>query len=176
MSEKEDLARLRSGSLKAFEAVLTAYEKRIFSHLLRITGNAADAADLTQETFLKVYRFRQKVDPEKNFKSWLYTIATRTAYDWLRRKNRGEEVLLPEEGETNEALPAYNSKEAELDVARALGNIRPAYRSVLLLFYAEGLTYEEIAAALALPVNTVKTHLRRGKAALKNELGYGYAG
>ncbi|MBI3626421.1 sigma-70 family RNA polymerase sigma factor, partial [Candidatus Uhrbacteria bacterium] len=104
------LAKIKRGDLNAFEQMLFIYEKSIFNHLYRLVGHRQDAEDLTQETFIKVYRKAEQINPEANFRAWLYKVATNTAYDWLRQKKKLGEVLV-DESENNifETIPAKES-------------------------------------------------------------------
>lgn len=173
MNEKELLNQAKTGNPEAFEKLLFIYEKPIYNYLYRLTGRREDAEDLTQKTFIKLYKSLHLINPDKSFKSWLYKIAANTAYDWFRKKKRLREIALPEDNCLNETIepdPAYYRIEAGYDLGKALSAIKPAYKSILLLYYKDCLSYEEIADSLSLPVNTVKTHLRRAKQELKNEL------
>jgi len=167
----------KHGSLGAFERVLSLYERPLFNYVLRLVRHRQDAEDVTQETFIKFYRHLASLDAEKNGKALLYKIATNTAYDWLRKKKSRRELFIVDDPnvhfETIDPRSPYHERQAKEDaevLERALGRIKPLHRSVLLLFYKQEFTYQEIAAILSLPLNTVKTALRRGKAALKNEL------
>jgi RNA polymerase sigma-70 factor (ECF subfamily) len=170
--EKEILIRAQSGDLEAFEQILFYYEKPIFNYCRRVAGNTQDAQDITQETFIKVYNHRRSIDPEKNIKTWIFTIATNTAYDLLRsRKRKNETSLCDEDSETIANPGSYYSREGiGLDIEQALGNINPEYKRAILLAYVDGFEYKEIADILALPINTVKTHISRGKEQLKKVL------
>ncbi len=171
---KKILSDAKNKSFKAFEAILSRYEKPIFNYIFRLVNHRQDAEDLTQETFIKVYTHLSSIDPEKSFQAWLYKIATNTVYDWSRKKGVHSELFIiddPESGfETIDEDFSYINIETAKDVENALGALKPAYRAVLLLFYWQDLSYEEISSALSLPVNTVKTHLRRAKNALKEKL------
>ena len=174
-NEKDLLISIIAGNMDSFETMLHYYEKPIWNHLRRITGNNDNASDLLQETFLKVYRNRKRIAPENNFKNWVYRIATNTAYDFLRKKrhiieislyaNEGSETILPE--------LAYSRIEEEIlahDMEKALEQVPLHYRTILLLYYREGFSYEETALILGLTLNTVKTQLRRAKQALSKHL------
>jgi RNA polymerase sigma-70 factor, ECF subfamily len=174
----ELLNRAKRGDIKAFEAVLSLYEKPIFNYLLRFTSNRRDAEDLAQETFIKVLENAGKIEPSGNFNAWVYRIATTTAYDWLRKRMRRKEISLPddvinesESDETSADEEAYYVMEGcnVKDLRLAIENLHPEYRSVILLYYMQDLSYEEISDILQLPLNTVKTHIRRAKIALRAE-------
>ncbi len=169
--DKETLEKLKRGGLKAFEAVFSLYEKAIYGYIFSMVSHKENAEDLTQEVFLKLYKNIGSIDLENNFKNWLYKIATNTVYDWLRKKKRGMEMFIidGEENsfETIDPCSPYINIEDTKDLETALGNIKPNYRRALLLFYYEGMAYEEIAGILEIPLNTAKTHIRRAKEALK---------
>ena len=170
---KDILIRARSGDLEAFEYILSFYEKSIYNYCRRILKNSQNAKDATQETFIKVYTHRKSIDPEKNIKTWIFTIATNTVYDFLRGKKRKQEISLDEEFETNSNFETYYSRGDEglvTDIDKALDQINPEYKKVLLLFYQQGFGYQEIADILEMPINTVKTHIKRGKEQLKEIL------
>lgn len=169
--DRNILTRVQQGDLEAFEHLLSFFEQPIFNYCLRLVRNKEDAEDITQDSFVKVYTHRKLIDPEKNIKTWIFTIATNTAYDFIRRRKRHNEKSLDEGDETIDVLQAYYPQEGLVsDVEQALGRISGEYRKALLLFYQQGFEYKEIAEILSLPVNTVKTHISRGKEQLKQIL------
>ncbi len=169
--DKNILIRAKSGDLEAFEYILSFYEKAIYNYCLRILKNSPNAKDVTQETFIKVYKNRKLIDPEKNIKTWIFTIATNAAYDFLRSKKRKNEISLDPDNETILSFKAYYPQEGLVsDVDKALEQINQEYKKVLLLYYQQGFQYQEIAEILDMPINTVKTHISRGKEQLKDKL------
>lgn len=165
---KPQLERMISGNLLAFEEILSIFEKPIFNHLIRLVRDYDIASDLLQETFVRLYQNRSRINATDNFKNWIYRVATNIAYDYFRKKKRENLVPIDDEilSETIEKESAYSSFEREIlstDLESALKEIRPHYRNVLLLYYREGFSYEEIAGILELPLNTIKTHLRRAR-------------
>lgn len=179
--EKVLVAAAKKGNLVAFEKILFAYEKPIFSYVYRLVRQKEEAEDLTQETFIKLYQHIDAVDVDKNFRAWVYKIATNTVYDWLRKKQKRQELFIIDDPnvqyETIDTQTPYQDMqrvERAKDVESALEKVRPVYRAVLLLFYWQGFGYTEIAHVLSLPLNTVKTYLYRAKHALKQELAQTY--
>lgn len=174
LTEKQILEIAKKGDLEAFEKLLFIYEKPIYGYILRLVGRKEDAEDLTQETFIKIYRSIAAVDPEKKFKAWVYKIATNTVYNWFKhKKNRPELFIIDDENsnfETIDKKSVYYNIEASYDIESALKKIKPLYKSVLLLHYWQDLGYKEIAEILSLPINTVKTYIRRAKIALDEEI------
>lgn len=173
-TEQQLIVHAQTNNAEAFEELVRLHERSIFTYILRIVNRKEDAEDVTQETFVKFFQHLKDIVPEKGCKSWLYMTATRTAYDWLRFKRRRPEVtLFDPENETNQLESTYTSIEADItsqDLDRALDQIKPVYASVLLLYYQEGLDYDEIASALRIPLGTVKTHLHRAKTMLKKAI------
>lgn len=173
-SEQQFILAAKNGSLNAFEQLVFAYEGRIFNHIRRLINSTTDAEDITQEVFIKAYKSASKIDLSKKFSSWLYKIATNTAYDWLRGKQRKPELFIiddPDSGfETIDEHAAYYYIEDSVDIETALKDIKPAYKNALLMFYKEGFTYDEIASTLDIPINTVKTYLRRAKESIRKYL------
>lgn len=175
--DKKILIAAKRKNFKAFEAILSHYEKVIFNYIFRLVNHRQDAEDLTQETFIKVYTHLSSIDPEKSFRAWLYKIATNVTYDWFRKKGAHPELFIIDDPlagfETIDEESTYLKIEKAQDLLKALAGIKPIYRTVLDLFYHQGLSYEEVAQSLAIPLNTVKTHLFRAKRALKQALGPG---
>src|SRR5271169_2024464 len=99
--EKEAISKLKNGDIKAFEEAVLKYEKAIFGYILGMVNHRPTAEDLTQETFIKLYKNLGNIDLEKNFKSWLYKIATNTVYDWLRTKKKSQELFIVDDEDNN---------------------------------------------------------------------------
>ncbi len=175
--EKELFKSARRGSISAFEAILSRYERRIFNYIYHMVRERQNAEDLTQETFIKVYRHLHRFDADKSPSALIFKIATNTVYDFLRKQRRRQEVFIiddPESGfETIDPDDPYLTI-GRIESAKILGSaleaIKPMYRSVLTLCYQEDLGYQEIADTLALPLNTVKTYIYRAKKELKKIL------
>lgn len=165
----------KNGKLKAFDELVLFYQDAIYNHLFRLSKDADDAADLTQATFIKLYKTRDRIREMENFNSYLYKIATNTAYDFFKNKSRHPVDLIIDDNEGNyfetiEAERSYYNTEGinktdidKIDLNIALDKIKLANKNLLLLYYQEGLSYEEISGILNKPLNTVKTLLRRAK-------------
>jgi RNA polymerase sigma-70 factor (ECF subfamily) len=168
---KETVLRFKQGDVDAFEEILLMYEKVIYNYCLRIVHDTTHAKDILQDTFIKVYTHHKKIDETKNIKSWIFTIATNTAYDFLKSNKGRKSINLEEEDETFHALTSYTNREGvTTDVNEALKKLKSDYKNPILLYYKEGFDYKEIADILSLPINTIKTHISRGKSQLKQLL------
>lgn len=174
LSDKEIVVLAVKGDMKAFEQLVFRYEKPIFGYILRFVSHKENAEDLVQETFIKIYRSLKTFDPEYKFKTWLFTVATNTVYDWLRKVKNNKEMFIIDDPdsdfETIDDTWSYKLIEDKELIDNALKNIKPVYQSAIVLFYRDELTYEEIAEVLKVPINTVKTYIYRAKKALSEEL------
>ena len=159
----------------AFETLVLEYEKNVYNIALRMTGNSEDAADMTQEAFIKAYNSLQSFRGDSKFSVWLYRIVSNVCLDFLRSKNRRPTVSLSvedDDGEDAQLDVADESQSPELlldrkltrdSVRRGLDSLPPDYRQILLLREIQGLSYDEIAQALSLEVGTVKSRIFRAR-------------
>lgn len=174
-TEEEALVNaLKKGDTEAFEQLLALYEKKIFAFILTIVRRREDAEDLTQDTFIRVYTHRDSLKAEGNFRAFLYTVATHVSYDWFRKKKHTHEFFLIDDDEkyfeTIDENDTYVHIENADQLERAFEKLQPGYKTILLLFYYQGFSYDDIAKALSVPLNTVKTNLRRAKLVLRRAL------
>jgi RNA polymerase sigma-70 factor (ECF subfamily) len=168
------------GDDQAFAALVARYTAPIFNLAFRLTDDRAEAENATQETFLRAYSALPRSRTDLAFKPWLFQIAVNLCRDLARKKRPAafadlaqEDESSPEEAIEDETpLPLEQVEERELEKAltRAVADLPEIYRAVVTLRYTEELSYEEIAAVLKLPVNTVRTHLFRAKAMLRKAL------
>jgi RNA polymerase sigma-70 factor (ECF subfamily) len=168
------LARLRAAEPRAFEELVIAYQHRVYGLALRMLGRAAEAEDAAQEVFLRVHRALGGFRGESRLSTWLHAIASRVCLTRLaERRRRGEPdgaalQDLPDGGADPEGAAARGELEAALSAA--LDALEPERRVVVVLRDVEGLSYQEIAAALAVPVGTVRSRLSRARAELRVRL------
>lgn len=167
-----------------FEQIVRRYSRQVFNLAYRMTGNDADAQDLTQEAFLRVFRSLDRIRPGVPLDGWLYRIVTNLFIDSVRRRRgvRVESLDQPAAtrsgGEVARAVPDPSGDPEALvvdpvldaEVQRALGELSPELRAVVLLCDVEGFAYEEIAQILRLPLGTVKSRLHRARRFLKDRL------
>ena len=185
MTREQEAAIVRKvlgGDDNAFETLVLEYEKNVYNIALRMTGNSEDAADMTQEAFIKAYNSLQSFRGDSKFSVWLYRIVSNVCLDFLRSKNRRPTVSLSvedDDGEDTQLDVADESQSPELlldrkltreSVRRGLDSLPPDYRQILLLREIQGLSYDEIAQALGLEVGTVKSRIFRARKRLCNFL------
>lgn len=167
------------GDSSAFETLFRKYQSYVFNVCHGILGNAEDAADVTQETFLRAHRRMVQFRGEAGVSTWLYRVAVNLAITELRRRTRHrchsmEEVCQDGEGlsveETREAEPAavLELREECALVRRVLQTLPAEYRAVLVLRHFQQLAYEEIAEVLGVSLSQVKTRLHRARKMFKD--------
>jgi len=168
------LARLRAGDPRAFEELVIGYQHRVFGVALRMLGNRAEAEEIAQEVFLRAHRAVADFRGEARLGTWLYGIASRLCLNRLgspdRRMARGDALLADVTATTPDA--AAELERAELDAAlrTAIAELPEERRLVLVLRDVEGLSYEQIAEALAVDPGTVRSRLHRARMQLKEKL------
>jgi RNA polymerase sigma-70 factor, ECF subfamily len=180
------VARLRARDLTAFDDLVRIFERPVYALCFRLLGDAEEARDAAQETFLKVYRGLGGFRAESGLKTWIYRIAINQAMNqqrWWRRRHRDETISLDlTRGENESSLGSQlpgseRSPEAqaianqrERRILRALGEIKQEYRVALVLREIEELSYDEIAETLEISIGTVKSRIARGREELRRRL------
>ncbi len=164
-SDRDLVHRARAGDHAAFAELISRHERRVHALTYRMLGRQEDARDAAQEAFLACYRNLDRFREDAAFSTWLHRIAVNACYDILRRRGREpvpHEVLPepPPAGDPGDRMAAA------VDVQRALLAVAPEFRAVLVLHDAQGIPVDEVAAALGIPVGTVKSRLHRGRVAL----------
>ena len=158
------ILRCQRGDPAAFAELVEAYKKPIYNLAYRMLNDREEANDLTQDTFLRVYQNLERYRPEHKISTWMYAIASRLCIDRLR-KIKGSVWELDFNIPDHKPLPEEQliQKEMRQDIDNAISRLPEKYRLVIVLRHLNELSYEEIATVLELPVNTVKTHLFRGR-------------
>lgn len=180
LQEQLWLSRAQKGDVSSFNALVLAYQRRVYNLAYRALGNPQDAADVTQDAFLSAYRAINSFRGG-SFRAWLLRIATNACYDRLRRHRRQPaeslEDLLASLGDAAPVSdpdpgpePAALGAETVAQVQAGLLTLPEEQRMVVVLSDVQGLVYEEIAEALGLSLGTVKSRLSRGRAKLRDYL------
>lgn len=174
--DRQLVERFRDGDPAAFRSVFRAAVNDVYWFAYRMTGNEMEAEDVVQETFLRIYRMRREIDPNRPFRLLILRIATNVAIDTLRKDRRLNRVgRHGGSGSGPEATSAFqlSGEGAQIDritLEQALVELPPIYRSVLVLKYAHDLSYQEIAQACGISVPAVALRIKRGKEALRRRL------
>ncbi len=184
------VAALQAGSDEAFRQLTAQYSGPLYSLLLRSLADPADAGDVTQDVFIKVFRSIRSFHGDSSLRTWIYRIAVHEASNsrrWWVRHKKAEVTIDADAADDDEDLnfslretladgresPYESARQAQLraSVEAALREVPESFRSVVILREIEGMAYDEIADILSINMGTVKSRLLRGRAALRVELG-----
>jgi RNA polymerase sigma-70 factor (ECF subfamily) len=161
----------------SWDDIVRTHADRVYRLAYRLSGNRADAEDLTQETFVRVFRSLAEYQPG-TFEGWLHRITTNLFLDMVRRRQRIRFDALPEDvGDrlaSQEAGPeqAYHDTHLDPEIQSALDALPPDFRVAVVLCDLEQLSYEEIAATLGIKVGTVRSRIHRGRVLLREALAH----
>jgi len=178
------------GDADAFERLVTRHVDGVYNFARSLISDAAEAEDVTQDTFLRAWKHIGRFDLDKSFKSWLFGIARNASIDFLRKKKTlpfsalssqgsgsnagagGRELEFEDTLADDEPLAdsLFEKKEIREAIESAIAGLPELYRPVVILKYSEGLTFEELAVVFGEPMNTIKSRYRRALALLKEEL------
>ena len=186
LPDADVVALAQEGREAAYRELVRRYERPVFSLIIRMVRDREQAEDLSQETFIKVLNHIDRYRPEFKFSSWLFKIANNVAIDHLRRRSvptismdgapgastqaQIDATSFDVQTRDENALEELEARELGTAIERAIGKLRPEYRSCIVLRHIEGRSYEEIAATLDLPLGTVKTYIHRARHELRREL------
>ncbi len=187
VTDQQVVERASTGSEAAYRELVRRYQRPVFSLIYRMVRDRELAEDLTQETFVKVLNAIDRYRPEYKFSSWIFKIANNASIDHLRRReldtlslDGGPDAMTPDRvqatslqlGDGAESqLEELEARELGTQIERAIGALRPEYRSCIIMRHVEGRAYDEIAEVLDLPLGTVKTYIHRARAELRESLG-----
>ena len=174
---------LRAGIEDAYEELIARYQQPVYSIAYRLLGSPADAADVVQEVFLKVFRGVGSFREHSSLRTWMYRIAVNEAHNhhrWFYRHCRREVAMDHAAEQSNSLESAADPGRSPFDralesenrtlIEQALANINPVFRTAVVLRDIENLSYEEIAEILQVSLGTVKSRILRGREALRREL------
>lgn len=186
LPDADVVALAQSGQEPAFREIIRRYERPVFSLVFRMVRDRESAEELAQDTFLKALNHIDRYRPEFKLSSWLFKIANNVAIDYLRKRRLATVSVsgAPNAATASEieatsfeiasreptALDAMEARELGSAIERAIGALRPEYRSCILMRHVEGRSYEEIATTLDLPLGTVKTYIHRARHELRRAL------
>ncbi len=179
-SDESLVADILAGRGGDFESLVRRHQHGVYAFLLRMTRDPDEAADLTQEVFIKVFSCLEQFNPAFRFKTWLYRIAANAAVDRKRRKKKdrslhdlgvgdedGSALIASTDPGPDDMLTARETRER---IEAALADLPPSYRRVILLRFQAGLRYDEIALVTKLPLGTVKNRVFRAREMLRRAI------
>ncbi|HZA11746.1 RNA polymerase sigma factor SigE [Mycobacterium sp.] len=161
-------------AMPSWDELVRQHADRVYRLAYRLSGNQHDAEDLTQETFIRVFRSVQNYQPG-TFEGWLHRITTNLFLDMVRRRSRIRMEALPEDydrvpAEEPDPEQIYHDSRLGPDLQAALDSLPPEFRAAVVLCDIEGLSYEEIGATLGVKLGTVRSRIHRGRQALREYL------
>ncbi len=173
--ENELAMRAMTGDTAAFSELAGKYTEPLRLYIQSICANATDAEDICQESLRKAYMSVCQYNPEYQFKTWIFSIARNTAIDHLRRRNSFSTVKLAESDEPSVEVPETESSPEDNMIddqsydlfIRSIAALPDRYRRIAELRLLHDYAYQEIADELSMPLNTVRTRIRRAKAMLE---------
>jgi RNA polymerase sigma-70 factor (ECF subfamily) len=174
--DSELIPRVRRGDLAAFEALYDKYKGQVYRTALAITRDQSTAEDILQECFLRVYVHIDKVDVARPLSPWIHRIVVNLSYNWITKRRRWlpslEEIIDQFAGDRHSSPERIlEREELQRIVQEAIHSLSFAQRVVIILFYLNGFSLEEIAYILDCPVGTVKSRLYYGRQNLRRKLG-----
>jgi RNA polymerase sigma-70 factor (ECF subfamily) len=175
-SDQELIIELKKGSLNALGILYDRHRRMVYRTALGIVGDTEAAADLLQDVFLRLHRFAERVDASRPLEPWLYRVTANLSYTWVKRRKRWFSPLedIAEWLSGNKKHTPHHL--AELDeesqqVRQAISCLPLGQRVVIVLYYINDLSLQEISEILEVPEGTVKSRLHYGRQALKRHLG-----
>ncbi len=171
VDEQAAISATLAGNQDAYRVLVDRYQAGLVFYIYGIVGDEATANDIAQEAFIAAYQKLRQYNPNYAFSTWLYRIARNLAYRGLKQRNRWTEYDDQAHADDDATLDERieHAMMAD-DLRRALGSLRPEWRSAVQMYYWEGKSYKEIAALLDTPVSTVRVWMLRAKEALRSSL------
>jgi RNA polymerase sigma-70 factor, ECF subfamily len=178
-SDSDLIGLAAAGDGKAFNQLVRRYLPMVYNYLYRMTGNHEVSEEMAQEAFVKAYKNLKGFDRARPFKPWILRIASNAAVSELRKQSKVVSLnALEEDGHWQEAdfgrgedtVTVLERKLASEEVMRGISKLDEKYRQVLLLRYQHDFSYEEISETMQVPLNTVRTWLKRGLDKLKYQV------
>jgi RNA polymerase sigma-70 factor (ECF subfamily) len=175
-SDRELVLQLQAGRLDALGILYDRHRHMVYRTALAIAGEPEAAADLLQDVFLRPYRFAERIDVSRPLEPWLYRVTTNLSYTWVKRRRRWFsplEDIAEWLASSKKQNPPYASErdEESQQIQQAVSNLPIQQRIVIVLYYINDLSLQEIAEILEIPEGTVKSRLHYGRQALKKTLG-----
>jgi len=174
--DKEDernlIQMIKAGNYRQFERLIAEYQNPLFLFIWRMVRDEDDAKDLCQDTFFKAYKSMKSFREDSKFSSWLFQIGYRKALDFIAKRKRQHTLLnkMVTQSEMSSSEKDFEVKEVDSLIGKIIDSLHQNSRIALHLFYKEEMTYGEIATVMKVPINTVKSHIFRGKEIIREKL------
>ncbi|MBU1167071.1 RNA polymerase sigma factor [Patescibacteria group bacterium] len=177
LTDEELAAQVQQGSKEALGELVRRYQSKLYGYARKLLDNHDDALDVIQDSFLKAYQNIQSFSVERKFSSWMYRIVHNEAINFINKRKKsvalepdGLEWLLSQRKEFDEIKISFENEEDKARIKKAFTELRPKFKSVLVLYYFEDKSYEEISDILHVPKATVGVWASRAKKQLRKVL------
>jgi RNA polymerase sigma-70 factor (ECF subfamily) len=177
------IARFQSGKKEAFDDLVQKHRDRVYRYAIHLTKNAEEANDVVEDAFIRVYRSLMDFRGDSMFTTWLYRIVTNCFLDMRKRRHQSREVSLEDlTGPQCEVAKPLISEDLRSPhehieireriglIATALKQLPQSHQTILMMYHADSMSYDEIAGSLRLPIGTVKSRLNRSRLRLRQAL------
>ena len=151
----------QEGKAKAMEMLVSRWQKRLWQHALRLTGDEQAAWDVTQQSWLGIIKGLRKLHDPASFKAWAYKITTNKSIDWIRKNKAVKQINI------DEIQDQQQKEKKDTGLKELLQKLDVRKRAVISLYYFEQLSIPEVSAALKIPKGTVKSRLSKARKELK---------
>lgn len=174
--DSELILKLQANNLEALGQLFDRYQRMVYRTALAVTGDPDAANDLLQDVFLRLHRFAHHIDPDRPLEPWLYRMTTNLAYTWIKRNRRWLrpfEDLAEWLANTGRSSPhdQVERNDERRQLQKALSTLPFSQRVVIVLYYLNDLSLQEISEILDMPLGTVKSRLHYGRLGLRRSLG-----
>lgn len=182
MNEERIVCELKAGNCSVFKEIIELFKNRVFGMAYKFTNNYDEAQDLSQEIFLKIYKEIGGFRFESKLSTWIYRVSINTCLDWKRKKNKvkilstsilnGDDEIVEIDIKDDNPLPeeAFIRSESQREVHELIYGLPDKYKSVIIMYHFNSMSYQDISTALNIPERTVETRLYRARRLLKDEL------
>ncbi len=169
-TDEELILAIQQGDISSYEQLVKRYQRGLYFFVMRILHDDAASADVVQDSLVKVYQIIDTIDTRRKFSTFLFEIAKNASFSILRKKQKIVSLDVIGDIEDDKSfIENYLRQDIAERVHASVQSLAEKYKIVLQLYYFEDASYEEIAKKLRIPVNTVRTHLKRAKEAFKKE-------
>ena len=173
LTDYELIRKCLAGETQYFEELVTRYKKLVFSVVYNMINDKEEVADISQEVFIRIYKALDRYNPEYKFSTWVVRIATNLCLD-IYRKKRVDSMPIEEIGDVSSAIDSPEEscikKERSERIHKAILSLPEKYRTPIILFHQNGLSYEEMTKVLGKPMTIVKNRLYRARLMLREAL------
>ncbi|EOD00937.1 RNA polymerase sigma factor [Caldisalinibacter kiritimatiensis] len=183
MNEEQIINEIKKGNIDLFQKIVDKYKNKIFSMAYKFTNDYNEAQDLSQEIFLKIYNRIDSFRYDSKFSTWIYSISMNTCLDWKRKRKKMKVIIfssmdkenkftLEENIRDEEVLPDEKviGREMDREVHKIIYELPNIYKTVIIMYHFNNMSYSEISSHLNIPAKTVETRLYRGRRILRDKL------